>query len=442
MADAYNSKLISKLYTTKSENIATQIADDMVEIGAEIFVLPIFDAYLRFKKTSVSHYFVHDLGAFKGSLAIEKLLEISRQPDVHGSAIVFVLESLRTLNYYDEYSVGVAYQNLKSEFEKSYEDAEVGLEPGLGMFGEYLLTFKRLEIYKDFFKEIWLAVSASRDDRKTGLYYYLRASKTDVFVELIENFETVTTDEDSQILLAQELAGWKGANIKKLEVVILSKAVDRAREIVQQRRGELATKEAKENLKKQTEEAKSFSNMPLVIEINQLRERINLLALSSEKIKQPLFLSVESLLLQAIAVSTKAEFISRATDLRDMMEKVGDLQHGLTDQQIQANYGTEVQKDSNKPLNKLFIYLHSKGISVQSDVFGLRLFNRAVSLSFHVAQQGDLLDVLDRMKLKDAYVSQSWGVLHNRLLVYYRDALTKLESSLTLITGPASNEKK
>jgi len=415
MSTDHNSKLIASLYEQEDTYTATEIADEMVEIGDPIFIQPIYSAYKRFKKTTVSHYFVGDIGSFRTPEATEIMKTITQEGDE--VEFIYCLMHFIKIEFQENWLTEKVLQLVATELISKNGDVY-----SLDTYFEYLLKVKpKIDIkttlrnaFED--KDTKNAISALafrvllKEDSKENLKYY------------IENFDKIK-GEKSEIILAKEIVGWNGTLITTLKEKILKDGSPYPKEIIE--------KEKKKEEEKKAEKEKNIeirlNNGEILKEIVQLRIRINTSSNSDPRFNFSIFTPSELIYQQAEGAEDKQRLVGYSADLRSFVQELNKeklRQHGLSFEQAQI-FIPEIQ-NTELSINSLHLYLYSKKIDAGKDLLGLRKLNALLSELMHPDDNPeDLVKLLKENDLLELYKEERFQQLHRRLLEKYRDFLSK-----------------
>ncbi len=423
MSEAYNSKLISKLYQEDDEEKIIEILEEMDIIGDAYFLRPIYDKYKEKENSSISHYFLGSIAKFKSEEAKDMAQKIALDLQTSKKNFIWCLDYLAEINFFDERITDRA-KNILAVFNEN------GDEYDLDSILSYLSEAKALLDQAEKIKEIFEGEKFSLKVRKKALYYFLRTSPKESFQYYFDNYEKIKDDEVAENIFANEIKDWSGRLVTEFKQKIIREGGSRAKEII----GDYINAEKKKELKNEEKIEKEitikYSNAPLVMEIFQLRENINNKALSKWGFK--LFPQSEAFYKHIEAPQQKATLIAYSNDLRSLLNVI--------DSKCSYENLVEAQKiipwlknnaDLKKPLNQLQLYLQSQGRSTDKDVFGLRNLYKILSLIAHPELDKTFFEELKKIDLIDSWNLEDWNKIYIKFLDIYKTALEKLNTLLT-----------
>jgi hypothetical protein len=438
MSTDYNSRLIADLYAATDSTKATELADEMVSIKDPIFIHPLYAAYRRYPQDEyVSHYFASDLTEFKTPEAAEIIKEIARNP-VRADDLASIINYLIEIEFYEEdiviIAVHLAKQKLNSEF-YGYE---------LGMYLKYAQKGGKIGLIEDDLLNAVLDDTKRLAVRKTALAYLLRSNSNEWMKFVSENLSIFTGK--SEMILATELIGWQGSLVEKIKTRLRESGSTRTKEILQAEADKNTKSVSHKETAQQQEIAKKYSNADLVAEISSLREKINSTASTDSRFASSLFALTEKLPQQNTAAVDKQSLAGYAIELRTIVQAIDKsiTSKEFTEEEFKAAI-PDIEKLEGS-INKLHVFLHKAGVTVDPDVFGLRVVNKVVSKLAHPEDDAKTLQLLRSFNLATSYEKEEWGKLHRQILEAYRDALAKLLVALTVnkpeLRGCGRNRKR
>jgi len=427
MSTEYNSQLISKLYTTTDEDeLIAEVLNEMEEIGDPVFIYPIFDAYNKYKNDSIGHYFISALGYIK-SKDSEKILNTLLQnlDNLNIRYWAWVLNSLDRLGYYTETASETAVSIISSYNNESFKRQfnKIDTEYILG----YLKRANKLQNVEERLKEMLFHDFIKSDEKKIILTHYIKINPNKNIKYFLDNYQNISKTP-LELLLAKELTHWEGGSVSTLKELIIKKGQNRASEILKKEREEVE----KDQKKKKTEEIEQSTNIHgnliIVQEILQIRKDIN--RISSTKFKFPILYDCELFLEQTQSANDESSLIYAASNLRSIIKKINPKvsRHGLDDATISVLLPHSEDKDKRLPLNQLFLFLHSKKLSVDSGLFDLKKLNHLLSLMVHPENNDDLIKEYKKNKLENLYTSKKWSKIHEKILSQYKESLKQLKA--------------
>ncbi len=409
MSIEYNSKLIASLYDEVDPEKAAEISDEMVEIHDPIFIQPIYSAFKKFKNTHFSHYFLSDLVEFKTPETTEIFKAVVSSEDKRGADFSYCIEYFSDIDYIEDSLINKVYLQVLDELLKNNTN-EYDLEDYL----EYLLKAKSLSLVSVHLRNAFENEDQKSDVKSISLNFFLKENPSTNLRYYLENFDRIK-GKKSEIILAKTLIKWKGKIVESLKQKILDEGTSHAQEII------------KSEIKKKTSEqqeiekniAITYNNSEIISEISQLRSRINVFSQGDNRFGFPIFLQSELLFPQTKAPEDKTTFKSYCNDLRSFIQSLTKdlVNHGFSEEEIKEKFP---QIQERKSINLLYLYLKSKGFSINDDIFNLRKLNQIVSKMAHPDDEKGLLDILRENGLLELYSSDNFQDLHRELLKKYK----------------------
>lgn len=420
MSESYNPKLISKLYQESDEDKILEILEEMDEIGDPYFLRPIYDKYKEEENSYISHYFLSSIAKFKSEDAKDIAKEIALNPETTEINFIWILDYLAEIGVYDEIIVNrVKY--LLSIFDEGGRGKEYDLDSILF----YLDKAKALADQADVIKTIFENGKFSPKIRKKALDHFLRINPKQYFQYYFDNYDDIKKDETAENIFAHEIETWNNGIIPKFKQKIIKEGGSRAKEIIAKHLKVGKEEERKKEEKTEKEAVIKYANAPLVNEIYQLRENINSSTLNKWGFK--LFPPSEILSKQTEVPQQRSMLIAYCNDLRSILKSIDSrcsYENFIEAKKIIS--GIEDEDDLKKPLNQLQLYLHSQGLVIDKDIFGLRNLNYILNLIDHPEAEENFLKSLQKIGLADLWSLQDWAKIHRRLLEIYKTALEKL----------------
>lgn len=420
MASEYNSKLIDNLYQTRDEEEAERILEEMEEIADPVFIRPIVAAYRKFQYASNSHYFVATLNKIESRGVLEALIEIVSDQNVKSLIYTYALEGLTK---YEHFEPKVVFGAKLILYGFSTNRTNIHLENLL----EYLKKAGILPEFENELKTIFEEDKFDSKEKSTALGYLLNLDPKKWLQFYIDNQARIS-NKPAEVILSKTLTQWKGTLVEKLKDKIISSGGVRAKEIIESSRA----RKLKEVEEKERKETSSHPNIRIVVEIIELREKINILSNTEPNIGFDFFPKRESIYKQLEAATTETDLRSACLELRELFQdidkRVGG--HGIEFEQGIKILPGLLEQDFNKSLNQLHLFLYSKGIKVSTDLFGLKTLQRLVSLIAHPDAKNDLLDLLKKINIAENYKKEDWVFVHRYILDRYLEFLKKLRDEL------------
>lgn len=428
MSSAYNSRLISSLYRETNQSKIKEILSEMEEIADPVFLDPIFDAYERFHHSFISHYFISSLKVFEGKEAIRIAVKILGRLNRKTSDLVWVLP-IFTKNQYFKPEITDLYLKLLNNLALSDGNyGEITSSFELHWLLDYIKKANAGDLAVEPLRKIIEHPIIERDMRSSALYQLLRINSTIQLQYLVDNYDKRFKDTDTEILIAKELtiSKWSGGKTEVLKKVILENGGDRAKEIIQK-----DIEAQKEKLEVTQKEEYLF--VGAVTELSNLRVKINTLSHIADEIGFPLFNQNESLFNFQKAVRDESSLKVFCTDFRSLLSDLNNRisEHGFDTLDIKKLLPVSKPDDYNKPLNRLFLFLHSKKIKSDSTVFGFKELNWLFGvLGAHNEAKSEKIKALKHFSLEGLYAQGKWVDMQGIILDSYRKSLQLLVDSL------------
>lgn len=420
MSSEYNSKLIDDLYQTSDPEKAKRILEEIREISDPIFIYSLFTGYKKFKYASNSHYFIAALNEIKSKEVLNVLTEIISDPEVEPLIYTYALGGFLRYEYFEHDIISKAKLIL---YEFVANQTNINLENLL----EYLKKAGAISELTDQLRTIFEDDKFEPEERLLSLSYLLNTDSKKWVQFYIDN-HTKIVNKQAEILLSKTLISWRGPLVEELKGKITKDGGSRAREIIesaQKREAEVKEESAKK-------ESISYSNSKVITEIVELREKINRLSSIEKNIGFSIFPLRESIYKQLEAAIDEAGLINCCIELRslfqDIEKAVGD--HGISFEEAATIIPGISKEDFNKSINKLHLFLYSRKIEVDADLYGLRTVNRLVNLWAHPDRKKELISLLEKLTILEMYKKEDWTSLHRRILELYRTSLDKLHQTL------------
>ncbi len=426
MADEYNSQLIARLYSaTKAEDIE-HVLDEMAEIGNAVFIYPLYEAWKKNNRPGIffSHYFISTLIRINS----EEVLKVSLK--IWADAIstkdkIWCYPIFEKYNYEGpeiiEYAQNLVVQHLNQEESlTSYNIVDLL---------EYLKKYKKIDDIAIALRSI-LINKAFEFDLRRNIIKYLWENNPKVEIKFfVDNYISYEDDDDLSLILAKTIIRWKGPLIDVLKEIMKVHGSTRAKEILKDEEA----KKVKEDKGDKEKDILKYPNISLVMEISKLRNDINTISLSNKSLEIKLFDENESLISQQEIALSEDSFVNKCTSFRTQFTSINSLtkNHGLNEIEMKKLLPNIDNASYTKPINNLYFFLKTKGVQIESDVFGLREMNQIVNLFTHPDQKKALVKALNENKLIDLYIKKEWGDLHKRLLEDYKKSLIKMYESIS-----------
>jgi hypothetical protein len=402
----------------------------MREIADPIFIYPLIDIYKKTKDDNC----LFALLAIDSEEIVKLILELFDNIEPYKEDIGDIIAILDKYKYYDNqqiinlagsYVENFPYKSLRDTwgFQSSYS---------LSRILSYLKNSKQINNYIEPLKTIFFSEELSRDERAVALKFFLRIDSSTQFRFLIDRHEGFK-GSDTEIILSKELIGWRGTLVTKIKDLIVEKGGPRAKEIILEERNKLEEAEKKSKQVTQESEQKTFNNAALVSQIFELRKDINLKSISILGFK--LFQDTELIAKQMKPSENESDLRDACIDLRGVLQnldpKIKD--NSLSNEEIAKLLPNSTESDLTKPINQLFLFLHSKKIAIDKNFFGLRILNQILNIfAAHPDSQEELIEILKKANLYDVFSQKKWSDMHRLIIEMYIAFLVKLNLSLKI----------
>ncbi|MDO8470629.1 MAG: hypothetical protein Q7S63_01480 [bacterium] len=420
MSSEYNSKLIDRLYQSSNEEEAERIEEEMLEIADPVFIFPLLAAYRKFKGASNAHYFVSALNHIESREVLDVMIDIVSDPNVEPLIFTYALESFQKYEYFQPQMV-LSAKLILFNFVSEYTN--ISLENLL----EYLSKAGIIIEVDTSLQAVFETDKFDTEERSTSLSYLIKSDSKKWLQFYIDNHSRIV-NKSAEIILSKTLMSWKGPLVEQLKEKIATGGGPRAKEIIENSR----RKEAKEEEEKEKKELSSHPNSKVIQNIIEMRGKVNILSSTNPNIGFNIFPSRESIYKQLEAATTEAGLRSACLELReffqDIDKNVGE--HGLELDQAAKIIPGLVQQDFNKSINQLHLFLSSKGLIINPDLYGLRSLHKLVALFAHPDAKVDLVSLMERVNIADFYKKEDWVALHRHILELYLTFLEKLHGAL------------
>lgn len=427
MASDYNANLIAELYATDDAEQATRISDEMVTIGDPIFPRQIYEAYKKFKDTTVSHYFISDLTSFKTADASEFLKEIARD-SIKNNDISIMVGYLADIAFFAPDIIS----KVREAFENDISSGDM-LDFEVDKYFLYLEksgeNIERLEV---------LLRKCLEDDhqniptRKAALKKLLKLKPTEYVNFYLENYD-ILKGRKLEVILVEEISTWHGGKVSLLHKKILDSGSERAKEILMKEQSRITKEKEAREINEQKEVRSEFETADVISDIAMLRSKVNKLSTADEKFGFAFFQASEEIYQQGKPARDKATLIGYCMALRPLL---GGFTEKVTEFAVSRERALELMpdlKDFNGSINKFHLLLLEKGIKVDSGLFGLRNISRMITkFAAHTDEENspELLEILRKEGLYYVYKEDNWSRFHREILLKYKGVLDKLIESL------------
>lgn len=425
MAVEYNSRLISRLYASTNYSERAEVIDEMEEISDSIFLYPIFDAWNAQKKSAPR--FIRAISTIGTKESLEILLKIMRDDECDVDEKTECLPGLAKHAYFEKDILEFAKMSMGLIADRKLDSFQ--------RFDilSYLERAKSMASVEEELRKILGSEKFNKSEKEDILRSLVKIDPNRIFEEFIRDYEQIKKDETLENIVAKEVSAWNKGNADKLKETILRQGNTRAKEIIQKSIDAKKQEEEKKEKESVKQQEVIFGNAGLIDEIGNLRDRINLSCTSNTQFGFDIFLSDETLTKQMRSATDEASLMKACVDLRDTIKKLNEKinEHGLQEADIEKLLSTIPSADRGKPINLLFLFLHSRKLPIGLDVFGIRKFNQLVSLlGSHPQQRNGVIGILSEYKLEHLYSEQNWSKLHAQILEIYKTSLQRFLEAL------------
>lgn len=427
MAIDYNANLIAELYATGDEEKATRVCDEMVAIGDPIFPRQIYEAYKKFRKTMVSHYFVSDLTTFKTTDVVEILKEIAHTSN-RDADISMMVGYLTNIEYFDKEIVNKVKKIFKDDISSGelYEDDVEKYFVYLEKSGEDIGFLESLlqTCFEDDEQDLRV--------RKIALKKLLKLKAKKYINYYYENYNSLK-GKKAEIIFTEETSKWHGGIIPSLHKRVLEIGSERAKEILQKEQLKKIEEKKIKEMKEQKEIKEEYETADVISDIAKLRSNINKVSIADERFGFSFFSPSEEIYQQGKPAGDKASLVGYCIVLRSL---IGDFDNKIIELEISQERAVKLLPDIKEfkgSINKFHLLLLEKEINVDSEIFGLRNLSRIVSKLAHPSEETDreLSNILKEERLFDYYKESNWSILHREILLRYKGVLEKLMSAIS-----------
>lgn len=427
MAADYNANLIVELYSAKNVQVASRICDEMVKIGDPIFPKQIYEAYKKYRGTSMSHYFVSDLTNFKSKDATEILKGIALTTE-NKADITMMVDYLASIKYFDTEIftkvIGVFKSNLESGSISSYQ---------IERYYEYLESSDEgRAVLESFLKMCFEGDNQEMQARKTSLSKLLKLKPKELINFYYENYDTIK-GKKAEIIFVEEISTWDGGIVPALFQKILGEGSETAREILQKEQLKKDKEKRAIEINEQKSVREEYETADVLHDIAELRSKINKIGVTNERFGLPFFLPSEEIYQQSKPAKDKTTLVGYCMVLRSLLHGFDKM---ITELKIPKEKAVELIPNINDfdgSINKFHLLLLEKGVSVDQGIFGLRNINRIITkFAAHTGEENksELIEILKEEKLLDLYKDDNWSMLHRGILLRYKMILEKLSNAL------------
>ena len=427
MAIDRNANLIAELYRTENEKEASRVCDEMVDIGDSIFPRQIYEAYKRFRKTSMSHYFVSDLTSFKIGDAAEILKEIAHTTD-EDNDLSMIIGYFTDIEYFDPEIVG----KVKKMFEEDIISGEI-YEYDIEKYFAYLeKSSEEIEWLESLLQKCFEDDRQVIATRKIALKKLLKLKPKEYISFYYENYDLIK-GEKAEIIFVEEISTWRNGIVPLLHIKISEIGSETAKEILQKEQSRKTEEKRSKEMKEQKEVGEEYETADVISDIAELRSKINKVSVADERFGFPFFSPSEEIYQQGKPAKNKAELVGYCMVLRSLL---GGFDDKITKSEISIERAKELLpdiKESTGSINKFHVVLLEKEIAVDDGIFGLRNINRIVSKLAHPDEEAEpeFSSILKKEKLFDYYKNDNWSMLHREILLRYKKVLKRLIENIS-----------
>lgn len=420
MTNEYHSKLISNLYKSIDSDEANSVLEDMEEVIDVCFLYPIYDAYIKYQKSYLPHVFINLIAKIDSQESSDLIKKIAKSSETDESNFVECLEKLAKTSEFDKSIVCRAQSTLVDYFSRKTKYFF------LYDLLNYLEKANSLSEFKEVLKDIFLSEEYDKNDRRTALNFYFKINPKVNIQYFIDNFNTINND-DSELILTRVVLTWTGSLVNKLIEVIKEKGSIASKLAIEQK----LNQQSQEKSKQEAKNFEEYSNGKQIETISKMREKINELSLTLFKHK--IFPDDETLMLQIQTVKDKNDLIANCSSLRDIIQNIEDdaKKHCMSYEDAIKHINNIDPQSVNKSINALHLYLLSKNIKVDSEMFGIKNLIKILSLLGAHQEDNDLIPILKKADLINLYNTEQWPEIHRGILDRYVMCLKKLSDSLS-----------
>lgn len=434
MSKEVEGKLISDLLTSNNDEKIEELLREMENIGSNSFVFPIYELYKKSTTKHMSHYFLASLNQFDSNEVIKMAMEVGKNPDTSLTDKSYVIEIFLKRKFYENEAIIIGTKFLSSLAENKKCDIY-----DLNPVCTYLIEAGKSDIVDTKILSFFTNKVNKMDVRTFSLNLYIKFDPNNRVQELIDKYDDLKKDEDTDITIAKVLTWWKGPTVDKLRNLIKNSGNIRAKHVIEtyERKKEKEKKEAE--IKNEENIQKTYSNSEIIANIIQARENLNAASKRNLVIGFGLLNQNESIFKQFIAANDEATFNKACADLRSFITDINpELKRaniGYNIDEIKDLLPDVQESDYNKSINKLFLFIKSKKLEIDFGVLGLRELNRLLNLSLHPEAKDDYLELLKNLNLIDHYNHQEFAQLHKiileKYLIFLKDITVLIESDIT-----------
>jgi hypothetical protein len=424
MNDTHFSKLVSKLYTLGLDqgDKMQEVVEEIEELKDSIFLYPLYDAYIRFQKESISHYFLSAIASIGSADSLKVLKRILHDKNTRIGSIQWLIGIFNDLGVEDGVAVSSSYDFIfsYSENPNDFKSLLDGYE--LDELSTYYIKFGVAAKLSDPLQKIWINDTLLKDIRATALRHYLRIESKTAWDFIETSFDVL--DDDGRAILAKEINGWRGGRIEKLKVQLAEGGGQAATILEKLSDADVASKKAD-----QIKEESDYPDAKIVHDIWNLKTEINVAAIANPKLGCKLLSSKSALITQMAICRDKESLMARCSELREIIAGVDEAlpDSGLNFEQKKQIKSQITETTAGGSLNKIFFLLRARGFDVPLDLFGiLKLYRLSGLIGAHQSAEAERINLLKYFNLEQYYVNSNWQDLKRELLLLYKTQLEGL----------------
>lgn len=425
-----SSRLISDLYSAKTEQEVCDVLEFMGESGDGVFVYPILDGYKKYKSSSIGCYFLWSMSHLDYSNLGEALDELLGNYDVRIDHIPMVLFFMAERNYSSDIGDRMAAMYLDScvdpEFRADFNLNGVGLWCVLG----YLYRENLLSQYEGKLRELVFSKNSSPVEQAVALSYLLEIRQEEQLGFFIDNYFTEIQNANVEKGIARKIVFCDTNNARKLKKLILENGGADAVAILEKlgKKAGSFPPNAPENV--------IYSNANAVTKIGILRAQINNKTLTSEEFGFAVFPGNELLIYLSHSLDDQEIFFSMCGDLLEVISDVNpDIKSHSFDKKEVLESPTDVAEDKEETLlARLISFLDSHEIVADYNFYGFRQLVLALELMVEHEEDEKFFQTLRRMGVEPMYQEKKWHSLHSFFLNYYIQVLENMSKDMNCLT--------
>ncbi|MFA6897418.1 MAG: hypothetical protein WCQ96_03990 [Patescibacteria group bacterium] len=425
-----SSRLISDLYSAKTEQEVCDVLEFMGESGDGVFVYPILDGYKKYKNSSVGCYFLWSMSLLDYSNLGEALDELLGNYDIRRDHIPMVLFFMAERNYSSDVGDRMAAMYLDSctdpEFRADFNLNGIGLGCVLG----YLFRENLLFQYEGKLRELVFSKNSNPVEQAVALIYLLEIRQEEQLGFFIDNYFTEIQNANMEKGIAREIVFCDTNNARKLKKLILENGDADAVAILEKlgKKAGSFPSDASENV--------IYSNANAVTKIGILRAQINNKTLASEEFGFAVFPGNELLIYLSHSADDREIFFSMCGDLLEVVGDVSpDIKSHSFDKKEFLELPMDVAEDKEETLlARLISFLDSHEIGDDYNLFGFRQLVFALELMVKHEEDENFFQTLRRMGVEPMYREKKWHSLHSFFLNYYIQVLENMSKDMNRLT--------